>query len=249
MGIVGLGLEVAGGAAVNRWPEYAIPFMALGGLLIVYGAWGVWNDQREKHGKARIKLLPSHLLLIGLAGTWLFMTVAVGAAAWIIWAGQDLTIGSSRIPGNPDDGPMRWFRNLVMEGGPNLGRNVFSLQFRGVNTSEKEVEIKNASIISALNGTKVQLEIVAQREIVPLSEVELIPPGASVDLVAKFGPPDPNAPGKILGLEPKVFLETWKQFSLNVQDNTKQYRISFNEGDLAPFFPGMVGPHVTKKQK
>jgi hypothetical protein len=68
-----------------------------------------------------------------------------------------------------------------------------------------------------------------------------------VQLVGKFGPPDPNAPGKILGLDPKVFLETWKQFSLNVRDDTKAYRMSFNEGDLMPFFPGMVGPHVTKK--
>jgi hypothetical protein len=91
------------------------------------------------------------------------------------------------------------------------------------------------------------LEIIAQGEIVPLDEVQLIPPGAPVDLIAKFGPPDPKADGKVLGLEPKVFLETWRQFSLNVQDEFKSYRIPFNEGDLAVFFPGMVGPHVTKR--
>jgi hypothetical protein len=98
------------------------------------------------------------------------------------------------------------------------------------------------------NGTKLPLEIVAQNELVPLNQVELIPPGAPVELIAKFGPPDPNSPGKILGLEPKIFLETWRQFSLNIQDDTKSYRLSYNEGDLAPFFPGMVGPHVTKKR-
>jgi hypothetical protein len=75
-----------------------------------------------------------------------------------------------------------------------------------------------------------------------LDKVELVPPGAPVDLVAKFGSPDPNAPGKILGLEPKIFVETWRQFSLNVQDDSKSYRVPFNEGDLALSFPGKVGP-------
>jgi hypothetical protein len=185
------------------------------------------------------------ILLAGLIGTWLSMTAAIGAAGWMIWVGQGFAIGSSAIGRDKDDGPMQWFRTLKLEGG--FGRNVFSLTFRGVNSSQKEVELKTASIISALNGAKLPLEIVAQNEIVRLNEVELIPPGAVVELVAKFGPPDPNASGKILGVDPKAFVETWKQFSLNVQDDSKSYRIPFNEGDLAPFFPGMVGPHVSKK--
>ncbi len=205
-----------------------------------------WYLEQTAAGKMTLGI-PQIVLLFGLAGAWVFMTMGLGAAAWIIWSGGGFVIGSSSIGGNPDDGPMQWFRNLTMEGGPLSGRNVFSLKFRGANTSQKEVELKSASIISAVNGTKLPLEIIAQDEIVPVDEVELIPPGAPVDLIAKFGPPDPKAPGKILGLEPKVFLETWRQFSLNVQDDYKSYRIPFNEGNLAAFFPGMVGPHVTKK--
>jgi hypothetical protein len=173
--------------------------------------------------------------------------VALGAAAWMFWTGNGLSSGVSSIAGNRDEGPLQWFANITMEGGPLSGSNVFSLKFRGVNTSQKEVEIKSASIISAINGTKIPLEIVAQGEIVALNEVELIPPGAPIDMIAKFGPPNPSAPGKILGIEAKAFLETWRQFSLNVQDDSKTYRRSFNEGNLAPFFPGMVGPHVKKK--
>jgi len=200
-------------------------------------------DRRGTMGGAHI------VLLIGIAGTWLFLTIALGAAAWVVWHGQGFAIGSSAIAGNADDGPMQGYKGgIVMEGGPLSRLNVFSLKFRGVNVSQKEVQLKDASIISAVNGTKIPLEIIAQGELVPLNQVELIPPGAPVELIAKFGPPDPNAPGKILGLEPKVFLETWRQFSLNIQDDSKSYRLSFNEGDLAPFFPGMVGPHVTKKQ-
>jgi hypothetical protein len=68
-----------------------------------------------------------------------------------------------------------------------------------------------------------------------------------VRLLAKFGDPDPNVLGKILGLDAKTFLETWSQFYLNVEDDTKTYRLPFNEGNLMAFFPGMVGPHITKK--
>jgi hypothetical protein len=199
-----------------------------------------FQQRRVLWGKTGVQ--PWHFLLIGIAGTWLFMTVGLGAAAWMIWTGQGFAIGLSGISGSRDDGPMQWFRNLRMEGWPNPGQNVFSLTFRGVNISQREVELKSASIISAVNGTKLTLEIIAQNEIVPLDKVELVPPGAPVDLVAKFGSPDPNAPGKILGLEPKIFVETWRQFSLNVQDDSKSYRVPFNEGDLAPSFPGKVGP-------
>jgi len=136
--------------------------------------------------------------------------------------------------------------NAGLEGGLSLGR-VFSLRIRGVNASQKEVKLKGADIVSAINGTRLPLEIVAQSEIVPIDQVELVPPGALVELIAKFGLPDPNATGKILGLEPKVFLETWRQFFINVEDDTRKYRLVYNEGSLAPFFPGMVGPHVTKK--
>jgi hypothetical protein len=239
--IIGLGLEILGGAAVNYWPAVAIPVMLLGAGLMLWGGWDWWRTE----GRAQVQAW--QFLLAGIVGTWLFVTVALGAAAWMVWFDQGFAIGQSHIPG--DDGPMQWFRNLTLYGGPlqGGGLNVFTLKFRGANISQKEVELKSASIISAINGTKLPLEIIAQKEIVPLDQVELIPPGAPVELIAKFGPPDPNAPEKILGLEPKTFLETWRQFSLNIQDDTKSYRIAFNEGDLALFFPGMVGPHVTKK--
>lgn len=211
---------------------------------------GVWAyDNRVQIGKRLATMSwPQIYLFVGIAGVWLFMTVGLGSAAWMIVMGQPFTIGSSAIAGNkPNDGPLIWYRNLSMEGGPALGRNVFALTFSGGNISEKEVELKSANIVSAVNGSRVTLEIVAQGESVPLDQVELIPPGAPVRLVAKFGPPDQNSPGKILGIDSKVFADTWKKFSLNIQDDTKSYRIPFNEGDIAPFFPGIVGPHVSKK--
>jgi hypothetical protein len=69
----------------------------------------------------------------------------------------------------------------------------------------------------------------------------------TVMLVAKFGAPDPNAQRKILGIDGKAFLETWRQFSLNVEDDTRSYRVMFTEPMLTPFFPNMIGPHVSRK--
>lgn len=231
------------------YPAAGLLLIAFGVLVFIGTIIGaVWSHRGVIRERASRMAAPQIILLIGIAGTWLFLSVSLGSAAWMIVMGNPFTIGSSAIAGNkPDDDPLIWYRNLSMEGGPTLGRNVFSLTFSGGNISEKEVELKSANIVSGVNGSRVTLEIVAQGEIVPLDQVELIPPGAPVRLVAKFGPPDPNEPGKILGIDPKAFADTWKKFSLNVQDDTKSYRIPFNEGDIAPFFPGIVGPHVSKK--
>jgi hypothetical protein len=248
--LLGFSLSIIGSGLIVYYPGTGVVFILIGVVVLigmlayaVYSSWGIVRARARKLGT------PQVVLLIGLAGAWSFMTMGIGAAAWMIWTQQGFAIGASGIGVGvkEDEGPLVWFRNMIMEGGPNLGRNVFSLTFRGVNTSQKEVELKSASIISAVNGAKIDLEVIAQTEIVSIDKIELIPPGAPIQLIAKFGPHDPSAPGKILGLEPKLFLETWRQFSLNVQDDSKPYRIRFNEGDLAPFFPGMVGPHVSKK--
>ena len=118
---------------------------------------------------------------------------------------------------------------------------------------KRKLQLKSANIVSAINGAKVDLEIVAkneadQNETTSIQDINLIPPGSPVYLVAKFGDPDRTAAGKILGVDAKTFLDTWRQFYFNVEDDTKTYRLNYNEARLAGFFPGMVGPHVTKKK-
>jgi hypothetical protein len=138
-----------------------------------------------------------------------------------------------------------------MEGGIN-GLNVAALRFRGANTSKKPVELKSAELISLIDGTQLQLEVVASdaigdQKVVPIDRIQLIPPGAPIELVAKFGPPDPSTPGYVLGLEPKAFLEKWRQFSLNAKDDLRSYQMEFNETAMMPFFQGKVGPRVSVK--
>lgn len=219
------------------------------GLLVLVGTlvYAVLSHWETIRARAKRLGTPQIFLLVGIVGTWLFVSVAFGSAAWMIWNQRGFTVGASPIGvgAKEEEGPLVWFSNLTMEGG--YGRNVFSLTFHGKNISQREVSLKSADIISAIDGTKLDLEVVAEKEIVPINEIGLVPSGAPLDLVAKFGPPDPDHPGKILGLPSSQFLKTWSKFSLNVQDNEKTYRINFNEGNLAPFFPGMVGPHVAKK--
>ena len=78
---------------------------------------------------------PRIILLIGIAGVWLFMTVALGATSWIMWNAGDAIAASQK-----DQGPLIWFTNIAMEGGPLSSRNVFSLTFRGANASQSEVQ-------------------------------------------------------------------------------------------------------------
>jgi hypothetical protein len=176
-----------------------------------------------------------HLLIVGIAGPWVFMTLAMGAAIWALFKNQSLAGSIQQVQG---EGPLQWFSNLTMEGG--LGEKVYSLKFYRRNASQKEVQLKDANIISAINGTKLPLEIVARKDgIIPIDQAGLVPPGAPLEVVAKFNLPE--------GLEAKVFLETWRQFFFNVEDDSRKYRLPYNEGQLAPFFPGMVGPRATKR--
>jgi hypothetical protein len=231
--LTGLGTRLVG---VTSTP-LAIALFVVAGLISLC----LWYRKRLNEGKRGVE--GWHVLLTGITGTWLFLTAALGAAAWMVWTSQGFTIGTSGIGvGAKDEGPLEWVYSFSLEGG--FGRNVFALTFRGANTSKSPVQIKEANIISLIDGTLLPLEIVAldptknENEVVPIDKVQLIPPGAPIQLVAKFGSPDPNTVGKVLGLESKTFLEKWRQFSFNVKDDTRSYRLDFNENSMMPFFQG-----------
>lgn len=213
-------------------------------LLVLAGviALASWHRRQRKEGKPGVE--NSQLLLVGLGGTWLFMSLTIAAAAY--WLMQTRSAAPA-----VDEGPLQWVYNFSLEGGMN-GANVFSLRFRGANTSKKPVELKSAELISLIDGARLSLDVVANdaqgnSKIVPIDKVQLIPPGAPIELVAKFGPPDPAVPGNILGVAPKDFLEVWRKFSFNATDDTRSYQLEFNENSMMVFFQGKVGPRVSIK--
>jgi hypothetical protein len=221
-------------------------------LLLVFGAIGsLWRWGLPLLRRIGQRRMATWQIIALIGGTWLLVTMALGALAWAVATSRPAEVSNnppstgSIATVSQEQGPLTWFTGLVLEGP--LPFNVFSVRFKGVNSSQREVRIKSAEIISAINGTQLKMEIIAEAEIVPLDQIELIPAGAPIELVAKLGPPDPAHPGKVLGLDAKTFLETWRQFSFNVEDDARKYRISYNEANVAPFFPGLVGPHVSKK--
>jgi hypothetical protein len=218
--------------------------LLLGAFSGLASAWHAINTWRVRHGKPSVKVEPVHLIILGLA-------ISAAGVIWLaVWQPKAVIASTPPIvtQGNADPGPLEWYKAFSMEGGPRAGRNIIALKFHGRNISEAEVELKSASLISAINGTKMALEIDVGNETVPIDQIGLVPKHAYITLTAKFGSPDPSNPGKVMGLEPEAFLETWRQFSLNVQDDKKSYRIEFNEENLAGYFTGTVGPHVTKKK-
>ena len=205
-------------------------------LLVIAGLTGFLTVIGLVHklgGGLRTRIGMGRTMLIGgLTGTWILLTFTVAVAIWLLLTPQPVV---STPTVSTQDGPLTWYANLVMEGGPPRGLPVFSLTFSGQNTSQKEVLLKSANIISAKNGKKIDLEVIAQDNagapiIVGVHEINLIPPGAPVKLVAKFGDPDPNSPGKILGLDSKTFLETWSQFSLNIEDDFADVSTALQRG-------------------
>ena len=209
--------------------------LAVSGFGLVAIGWHYLLKMRRRLG------LPQFIILVAVGIAWIGITVALGVAAWALWnRGLSVEAGTSN-PAPKDEGPVSWVNNLWLNGG--MGQNVFSLSFKGANISKRAVQIKSAEIQSGITGAKLPLDIVAavgdNNEVVKLDQVEPIPPGARIELVAQFNPPD--------GLPPKEFLETWRQFSVNIIDDTRSYDLSYNENVMMVFFEGKVGPRVTKR--
>jgi hypothetical protein len=249
---IALGLGALGTAVTYLWPsarEFGYVLLGIAILSFIAAGWGA-SRSGWPHFKALVIRLGTAktMLLFGIFGTWIFLTLTLGVVAWTI-AYPPPALGKTA---SIDEGPISWLQGFSsMEGGMN-GLNVFALSFQGANISKEAIELKSAHITSLIDGTRLDLEIIGndpegKSKIVPINRVQLIAPGAPIELVAKFGPPDPNAPGKILGLDPKVFLEKWRQFSFNAADNRRAYHFDVNENAFMVFFKGKVGPRVTLK--
>lgn len=228
---IGRILSQAGTAADWIWRVLVLVFgVTVSGLVAWASTTWEWYWSSLNWAGAAIAFLAAYIIL------------AVASLALAL-ASSYLRKGVGVVEAAEDAGPITWWHgNLELEGG--FGRPVFSLRFHGTNSSQREVELLSANITSAVNGTRIVLEVVAvngagANQIVPIDRIQVIPPGAPITLVAKFNTPD--------GLQQQAFLDTWRQFSFNAQDDTRIYRTQFNEGALMAFFPGHVGPRVMQK--
>jgi len=214
----------------------------LGIVAVVYGVLAsIWHW--IKRLRNRVGSLQTALLLSTL-GAWLCITIAIGTGAWAVLKSGGIApaIGAQQAP-HPQ-GPLSWMVSPVVERRNDNGY-VVSLSFKGANISNDVIEIKSANLISGMTGTTVPFKIVADagkdNEEVELNQIEPIPPGARIELKARFNPPNGEAPND--------FLATWGKLSLNVVDSKNNtYRLNFDETVMMVFFEGRIGPRVTKKK-
>jgi hypothetical protein len=236
---IALGLGAAGTAVTYLWPAAReFGYVLLGIAIFSFAAAGVGA---AKSGWPHIKALGIRLgtartmLLFGIIGIWIFVSFTMGIAGWIV--AHPTTPANSA---SSDDGPISWVYNLSMDRAGLNGINISALRFRGANISKKLVHLKEATITSLIDGTRLPLDIVASDshgnfKNVPLDKVQLIPPGASIELLVKLGPPDPATPGYVLGVDADTLLAKWRQFSFEASDETRSYRMDFNENVMMTF--------------
>jgi len=123
----------------------------IAGIAVFFLVAPAWHHARNWHLR-RITLgpqamgMPQVILLAGLAGTWVFLTLIIGAGAWIVLRPSPMpvplihettgTVSSgdkvAAVTTSSDSGPLAWNATLIMEGGPPSGQNVFSFRFREV---------------------------------------------------------------------------------------------------------------------
>jgi hypothetical protein len=240
--LMGFGVQVLAGVIPVRYPQYSLLSDTIFWLATVFIvgsiAWWLWFNRHALIAGVRRLTIAQWLLLSGMAGSWISASLALGAGAWIILSPSPTSSATAPIPA-ADDGPLRWFGNIEMYGGPLANSNIASLSFSGVNSSQREVQLKSAVLRSAIDGSEIVLKIVAQDKLVGIDEINLIPSGAPIKLTAVMP--------KQGGFTADEFIASWSRFNFIVTDDTREYRLPFNEATIAVFFPGRVGPRVTKK--
>jgi hypothetical protein len=253
--LVALAIGLFSAAVPWLWPdrrEFGYAMIVVAVLCCIFCFYGIAKLTRRWLVARTESLGPTKMMiLVGIAATWLCGTVAAATFAWSLWnEPKGRMIGVALGSADSEAGPITWVQSFTsMEGGLS-GLNVASLRFQGANTSKTTVRLKSASITSLIDGTQLPLEIVGNAsdgtsKIVSLDKVGLIAPGAPIELVAKFGPPDPSRPGFVMGLPPNAFLEKWRQFAFDAADDHRSYHFEVNETAFMPFFKGKVGPRVS----
>lgn len=195
-----------------------------------------WHRKRMNSNMAGIELW--HIWTISLVGLWIFSTATIGTWIYTIINPTPTQVTSPFSPPSKDDGPLSFYYNLTITGG--FGNGVQTLLFYGQNTSQQEVRILSAQLLSTITGDALDLKAMAENQPTEIKDINIVPSGAPIQLLATFGAPENQSQDS--------FLKKWSKFNLVVRDDKREYRLLFNEGNIAPFFPGVVGPRITAKK-
>jgi hypothetical protein len=157
-------------------------------------------------------------------------------------------VPAQQMQANISDGPLRWEPNLMWGAtGTPHGLLMSFVYFRATNVSPNAVQLKNAFIVSGLTGAKLPLSVnIAYVGVTPISEINPIPPGASVDLIVEWKEPD--------ALSVKEFLNQWGSIYLRVDYDQTIYERTYDSDYLyqkatREYPQEGFGPRVTKREQ
>jgi hypothetical protein len=225
---------------------------------VTYAVWHGANLWREQKGMPSLILEPVHVILLGLL-------IAFGGAIWQWRRGDTGPSPLERVAGpaspsrvapssklseampsapSPTLELIEWRTNSISFWSG--GDMVLGMVIRGKINQDQPVTLLNAYVVSDATGERKDLtvQISPGPRVVPISEVNEIPPNALLELWAIFTNP---------GLMPAEFLARWRSFRFHSEYGGCIYDVRFDskdiERDAAASFPGVIGPRATAKSE
>jgi hypothetical protein len=126
------------------------PFAAavLAAALLIYSTYR-WSKNRTRQNMPGIQLW--HIWVISIVGLWVFVSATLGTFLYTVLYPA---VSQSQVS---SDGPLTWFSNLSMTPGPN--NVIYNFGLAGGNTSQFEVMLMSARLISANTGATYDLKL------------------------------------------------------------------------------------------
>jgi hypothetical protein len=203
------------------------------GLVIIGGfvffAFKLRNDPRV--------LATPHTRFRALPALGLVAVAFIAGIAWAAWPAPDLKDRS--VP------PLVWERIMSQAFTEDDQGNLLasSLQMLAINEGNRQVVFKDAFIRSAITGQRLDMQAGLMGNAPPASEINPIPPGARLDLIARF-------PGR--GLSIRTYILEWSKVIFTAQYDGREYSVSFDLGTEAlkaerAHLPKAPDPRVTRR--
>jgi hypothetical protein len=118
---------------------------------------------------------------------------------------------------------------------------LINLYIQGINASTSAVRFRRAYLASRITGKTIEMMVDAGAGgILRPNQINPVPWRAPIRLIAEINPPN--------GMALSDFLNEWKDLDFVAEYDSTEFRLHFNEAAMAFQFPGVVGPHVTKRE-
>jgi hypothetical protein len=225
----------------------ALIMVCAGGLLWLTS----WHCRRRKDGKPGVE--PTQLIWAGAIGAILCIAAMLAGLLWQQHAGaipvrqgQNGPAQKTFTPGigTPPSANRETIQWNEIFGTTRAVDLMFALFLDGTGPENRSVRLRDAFIESASHGDVIHMQVVGTDnpldEPFPIEEANPVPPNGFIRLIAHMNPLSSSQ-----GLPNKEFLERWRKIWFNAAyEDGKIDRISF---DTSGYFPGLAGPHVTRR--